>query len=136
MRVAAVAALVVFASGAAFAQTTPAAQPAPPLESGDTAPAPGAPPPAAAPPASEPVTPLTTTGAPAPGAAAPAATAAVEPLIVPPPPAPRRIPIYRRDWFWGAIGIVVVTGMVVLALTLSGGDPSTPNTRLGDMRAF
>jgi hypothetical protein len=83
----------------------------------------------------EPVTPLPGAAAPAPGAS-PAPAAVVEPLVVPPPMAPRQLPLYRRNWFWGAIGIVLVTGVVVLFLSLSNADPTTPNTRLGDMRAF
>jgi hypothetical protein len=129
LRWAAVAALAFFVSATASAQTTaPAPQPAAPLEAGDTAPPPGAPPTSAPPPA-VPVSPLS----PVP-AAAPAAVEA--PLIVPPPPAPRERPFYRRDWFWGAVAVVVATGIVVLALTLNNADPVTPNTRLGDMRAF
>jgi len=125
-RLAAVATLVCFVSGAAVAQTAPPATPAPAnapapsLESGDTAPPPGAPPV---------VTPL-------PPAAAPAQTAVVEPLYVPPPQAPQQLPLYRRNWFWGAIGLVLVTGVVILFVSLSNQDPTTPGTRLGDMRAF
>jgi hypothetical protein len=125
-----VAAVVLLASGTAAAQA-PATSPPPPLESGDTAPPPGAPVP---PPAAAPVTPV-------PSAAAPAPTVE-SPLFVPvsplssPPPAQRQRHIYEEHWFWGAIGVLVVTGAVVLALSLANGDPTTPNTRLGDMRAF
>ncbi|HVU50958.1 MAG TPA: hypothetical protein VHL80_09750, partial [Polyangia bacterium] len=93
-----------------------------------TAPPPGASPP----PPVEPVTPLQ---APPPQAGAPASAAVVQPLVEP-PPAPRQVPVYRRNWFWGAIGVALVTGVVVLFLSLSNQDPPTPGTRLGDMRAF
>lgn len=46
------------------------------------------------------------------------------------------MPIYRKDWFWGAIGVLVLTGAVLFAVALSNGDPNTPSTKLGDMRAF
>jgi hypothetical protein len=112
------------------AQTTPAAQPAPGVESGDTAPPPGAAPIA-------PLAPLPSAAVPAP---APAGTTTTAPLVVssplPEPPAPRHTPIYRKHWFWGAIGLVAVTGVVLLAVALANSDPSTPSTRLGDMRAF
>jgi hypothetical protein len=118
-----VAGALAFASGTAAAQTTTPAPQAAPLEAGDTAPPPGAPPPALA----EPLTPLPL------AAEAPALTA---PLVVPAPPAPRHVPIYRKDWFWGAVGVLVLTGAIVLAVSLSNADPATPSTRLGDMRAF
>jgi hypothetical protein len=128
VRLVAVAVLALFASGTAAAQATaPAPQPAPPLEAGDTAPAPGAPP---APEVISPVTPLGP-------AVAPAPTTLEAPLFVPTlPPPPRHVPIYRKDWFWGAISVLVLTGIVVLAVSLSNADPVTPATRLGDMRAF
>ncbi len=123
VRLVAVAVLAIFASGTAAAQTTaPAQQQPPPLEAGDTAPAPGVPP---APGVISPVTPL-----------APAPTTLEAPLVLPPPPAPRQVPIYRRHWFWGAVSVLVLTGIVVLAVSLSNADPLTPTTRLGDMRAF
>ncbi len=51
-----------------------------------------------------------------------------------PPPPPRK-PFYRKDWFWGAIGVVVLTVGIVLIAT-SGSDPQAPSTALGNMRAF
>jgi hypothetical protein len=104
--------------------TTPASVPAPTaptlpaggLEAGDTAAPPGAP--------VEPLAPIVT---------APPALEA--PLLAPPPP-PRRVPFYQRHWFWGAVGVVVVTGMILFAVALSNADPVKPQTRLGDMRAF
>jgi hypothetical protein len=128
------AALVTFVSTTAAAQATaPGAQPPPPLEAGDTAPPPGAAP-AVAPAAGEPVTPLGSPAGTAPGlAAAPAPAAVAAPLVMPPAP---HTPFYRRKWFVGAASLLVVTGIVLLALTLANQDPPTPNTRLGDMRAF
>jgi hypothetical protein len=119
--------------GDAAAQTTaPPPQAAPGLESGDTAPPPGAPPASAAP-----IAPLAPTTGSAPAAApAPALTATTAPLVLPAAPAPKHTPIYRKPWFWGAIGVVAVTGMVLMAVALANTDPSTPSTRLGDMRAF
>jgi hypothetical protein len=129
-RAAAVVALASFVSATAAAQTTPPApQPAPGLEAGDTAAPPGAPP-APAPGTVTPVAPL-------PGpAVAPAPSTIEAPLVVPVPPAPRPPRFYQTHWFWGAVAVVVATGIVVLALTLNNADPATPNTRLGDMRAF
>jgi hypothetical protein len=138
-----IAAIALLASGTATAQgTAPAPQPppaaatapapqtppaaAPGLEAGDTAPAPGEAAPAAP---NAPVTPLPGAGTPAPGALE-------APLVVPAPPAPRHRRFYEQHWFWGAVGVVFVTGMIVLALSLNNADPPTPNTRLGDMRAF
>jgi hypothetical protein len=112
----------------AAAQGMAPAPQTPPLEAGDTAPLPGAPPPAISEPA-PPVTPLRS-------AATPEAPALTAPLILPEPPAPRREPIYRKRWFWGAVGVLLLTGAVVLLVSLSNQDPATPNTRLGDMRAF
>jgi hypothetical protein len=114
------------APGAAPAPQPPPAAPAPGLEAGDTAPVPGESAPAGA---TAPVTPLPAAGAPAPGALE-------APLVVPAPNAPRHRRFYEQHWFWGAVGVVVITGMIVLALSLNSADPATPNTRLGDMRAF
>jgi hypothetical protein len=121
--------LALVGGGTASAQATapPSASP-PSLEAGDTTPPTGAP--AAAP--IEPVAPLDPAS---PLVAAPPTTVSA-PLVVPVPPAPRREPIYRKDWFWGAVGVLVLTGAIVLSLSLSSADPTTPNTKLGDMRAF
>jgi hypothetical protein len=63
-------------------------------------------------------------------------TGVASPLVAPAPPARRPQPFYRREWFWGAVGLVVVTAIVVTVLTLGTGDPETPATKLGDMHAF
>jgi hypothetical protein len=96
----------------------------PPLEAGDTAP-PGAP-----------IQPL----------AAPSSTAAAPPGLPPSaiaqeslgsvPPRETRPRVYETRWFWGAVGVVVITVAVVLVLSLNTSGPSTPSTTLGDMRAF
>jgi hypothetical protein len=115
-------------AGDAAAQTT---APPPALEAGDTAPPPGAPP------AEAPIAPLAPL--PPPAVAAPASapvSTTTAPLVLPAPPAPKHTPIYRKPWFWGAVGVVAVTGMILLAVALAHTDPSTPSTRLGDMRAF
>jgi hypothetical protein len=113
-----------FASGTVMAQATaPAPQPPPPLGAGDTAPPPGV---------VTPIEPL----APAAVPAAPGTPTLQAPLVVPAPAAPRKVPIYRSQWFWGAVGVFVVTGMVLLAVALSNQGSATPGTRLGDMRAF
>ena len=117
--------LVLLASGAAAAQAI-APPAAAPFEAGDTAPPAG-------------VQPVVPPGAvaPLPPAAEPAMPSpATAPLVVPAPPAPRDEPLYRRHWFWGAVGALVLTGAIVLAVSLSSSDPSTPTTKLGDMRAF
>jgi hypothetical protein len=124
-------ALMLLASGVAVAQATapPPASAAPvpaPFEAGDIAPPPGVQP-AAPPGAVAPLPPAVEPGLPSPATA---------PLVVPAPPAPRDEPLYRRHWFWGAVGVLVLTGAIILAVSLNSADPSTPNTKLGDMRAF
>jgi hypothetical protein len=44
-------------------------------------------------------------------------------------------PFYRKDWFWGAIGVMVLTAAIVLVAT-SGSSADAPTTTLGNMRAF
>ena len=44
-------------------------------------------------------------------------------------------PFYRRDWFWGAVGVVVTTAIILLFATSSSGE-QPPTTTLGNMRAF
>jgi hypothetical protein len=131
--------LIVAASGAAAAQTSPppatatppaAVVPVPPppppsLEAGDTAP-PGAAKVDTVDPLHAP--PLTPAQA--------AEMSATPPLVGPAPAAPRHTPFYRKEWFWGAVALVAVTSIVVATLTLGAGDPSTPSTKLKDMRAF
>jgi hypothetical protein len=109
-----------------------AAEPAapPPLEAADTAP-PGAVPAAPV----QPIAPLATTPAATPAPPG-ALTTMSDPGLTPIPPAPRPKPFYRRHWFWGAVGVVLITGAIIGILSLQPDDPATPITKLGDMRAF
>ncbi len=50
-------------------------------------------------------------------------------------PLPQGKPFYRRDWFWGAIGIIVMTATIVWVAT-SASSSDAPATTLGDKRAF
>jgi len=43
---------------------------------------------------------------------------------------------WQRWWFWTAIGVGVLAGIGVAALSSSGGGPSVPMTELGDKRFF
>jgi len=45
-------------------------------------------------------------------------------------------PFYRRDWFWGAIGVAIMTTVIVLLATSGSGSQQPPATTLGNMRAF
>lgn len=105
---------------------TPAPEPAPAL---DTAAAErvGAP----APPAG--VTSLTTAPTLTPEPATPPPLALDLPAQ--PNPAGRPTPFYRKDWFWGALGLAVLTTAVILVSVASSGT-DTPTTTLGNMRAF
>lgn len=137
--------IVCCASGAAVAQT---ASPPPATPPGEPPPAVVIPKPSGAPPAglesgdtAPPGSGLVETkdplhAPPLPQASQPYAPGVAAPLVAPVPPAPQPVPIYRKSWFWGAVGVVVVTGIVVSVLVLANDSPSTPNTTLGDMRAF
>jgi hypothetical protein len=129
-------------SGVARAQpepptVTPAPAPAPAPEPTPT-PAPTTAP--AATPSIEATAPTvgTTTAAPM-----PTPTLTPEPTQAPPPLAldPGRpqtrpsSPFYQRDWFWGAVGLVILTTAVILVSVASSGT-DTPPTTLGSMRAF
>jgi hypothetical protein len=48
---------------------------------------------------------------------------------------PPRPPFYHRNWFWGAVGVVVLTTAIVLIATSTARD-EPPSTTLGNMRAF
>jgi hypothetical protein len=55
--------------------------------------------------------------------------------LAPLPPPPEKPPIYRETWFWAVVGVVVLTAtMITIGLASQG--PSTPQTDLGNMRAF
>ncbi len=150
------AALALLAVGAARADepAVPAAPPAsavppapttpviPPASAAPIAPAPAAP---AAPAPAAPIAPAATEpiAPPVSGDPGSAPTLTAEPPAVPPPaleapappPPPPRKPFYRKDWFWGAVGVVVLTVGIVLIAT-SGSDAKAPSTTLGNMRAF
>jgi hypothetical protein len=132
----------------ARAQTEPppgGAAPAP--TQGVPAPAPApAPPSAATLPGSAPAAPGPGTPAPAPAAglpaapppAAPAATpalATVEPGALPALPPEEQAPFYKQTWFWAVIGVVALTSIMV-SIGVSAQGPKTPNTDLGNMRAY
>lgn len=55
--------------------------------------------------------------------------------LAPSPPPPAGKPFYRKTWFWGAVGVVVLTAAIVLIATSGAGDQA-PTTTLGNMRAF
>jgi hypothetical protein len=121
----------------AWAQTQP---PAVSTDAPAAAPAPSAP--AATPPPPAPAAPETAplTAAPAPAAApaplltAPAPTA--EPGTLPPlPPPEERPPVYKQTWFWGVVAVAGLTA-IMIAYGLGSQGPATPNTDLGNMRAF
>ncbi len=54
----------------------------------------------------------------------------------PAPAPPPRPPFYRRDWFWGAVGLVALTAAILLIATTASTDQAPPPTTLGNMRAF
>ena len=121
---------IVLGAGLAHAGT-PAADAGLPDASAPDAQAPVPPPaaqaPTATPPPDAPVSAPTLTAAPP----------ALPPLTLDqgPPAAPGPVPFYRKDWFWGTIGVVVLTAAIILFSAESPG-PATPTTTLGDMRAF
>jgi hypothetical protein len=123
-------------SGVARAQTEspppgsppPPASPAP-LELSPAAPA--APPADAPPPVAGPTTP-TPTLTPEPVQTLPLALDQRSPQA---PESGRPVPFYRKDWFWGAVGVVILTTAIILVSVASSG-ADTPTTTLGNMRAF
>lgn len=52
----------------------------------------------------------------------------------PPSDRPAGKPIYKKWWFWGGIGAVVATG-VIIAVVASSDSGGPPDTALGDFRA-
>ncbi len=139
---------------------TPPATDTPPAQ----APPSAANPPAAPPSVANPPAPPPAPAAPPPPAQAPTATPPPgEPQNVSPPPAPappltlapappppppleldrrtqqaaseRPVPFYRKEWFWGTVGLVVLSTAIIIAASGSSG-PSPPSTALGNMHAF
>jgi hypothetical protein len=98
-----------------------------------------------------PATALPAEALPAPASASVAPADATAPTLTPEPvPGPplaldqgrsqepvggRPVPFYRKDWFWGAIGVAILTTAALLVSTASSG-ADTPSTTLGNMRAF
>jgi hypothetical protein len=146
-------AATILSSGVARAQTPPASP------ATDTPPAATAPPSAANPPAPPPAP-----AAPPPPAQAPTATpppgepqnvspppTPAPPLALPPTPTPpppleldqrtpqspseAPVPFYRKEWFWGTVGLVVLTTAIILVSSASSGS-GPPTTTLGNMHAF
>jgi hypothetical protein len=102
----------------------PAGAAAPSLEAGDTA-APGAP--------VQPLLPPAMSSAAPPGALPPTL---VQGSLANVPPREPRPKVYETRWFWGAVGVVVITTAIVVLFAVSSANPTTPSTKLGDMRAF
>jgi len=63
--------------------------------------------------------------------ASPDAAVAREPA----PVEPSR-PFYKRGWFYGVVGVVVVGAVVGIIVASSGGGTEIPTTPLGNMRVF
>jgi hypothetical protein len=139
---------VVLWSGLGRAQTAPATTPpsaaTPPVPPAEPAPPP--PPadaPTATPPPGQPPT-LSPPPAPAPTSAPPLT---LTPELAPAPPleldrqtaqprSERPVPFYRKDWFWGTVGLVVLTTAIIVVSTTTSGSSSPPTTTLGNMHAF
>lgn len=112
------------------AESPPAASPEAPVEPiepptpGPETPPAGTPEAAAPAPVPPPAPPPTTLTEPMP--AAPAASA------IPPP----KEPFYHKAWFWGAVSLVVLTGVFIAVVSATSSPTPVPHTTFGDMRAF
>ena len=76
---------------------------------------------------------------------APPLTLTPEPAPAPPleldrrtaqPPSERPVPFYRKNWFWGTVGLVVLTTAIIVVSTSTMSSSSPPMTTLGNMHAF
>jgi tetratricopeptide (TPR) repeat protein len=107
------------------AQAAPAPTPPPPTP----APAPATTEPPAAPVAPAPVEPVAGPGAaaPEPKLDAPAPASSDATTLVSTPAEPEATPVYKRWWFWGGVGAVVVGGAVA-AILLTRPETKTPGT--------
>ena len=56
-------------------------------------------------------------------------------LVAPPPPPPRPARLWRRWWFWTAIGATVGAGATAIALSRRS-EAEVPTTALGDQKFF
>lgn len=129
-------AVLVLLSGIARAQTEPP-PPGSPLPPASQAPPELSPPP--------PLAPAADATPPVVGPITPAPTLTPEPLQTVPlalderaaqgSESGRPVPFYRKDWFWGAVGVVILTTAIILVSVASSG-ADTPSTTLGNMRAF
>jgi hypothetical protein len=52
------------------------------------------------------------------------------------PSSERPVPFYKKDWFWGTVGLVVLTTALILISSASSNSPEPPSTTLGNMHAF
>jgi hypothetical protein len=110
------------------------APPPPPAEAPTATPPPGQPPTLAPPPAE-----------PTPASAPPLTlTPELSSTSAPPleldrrtgqPASERPVPFYKKDWFWGTVGLVVLTATIIVLSTATS-DTSPPTTTLGNMHAF
>ena len=48
----------------------------------------------------------------------------------------RPAPFYQKLWFWGAVGVVVVSAVLITIASTGSSGPDAPATTLGDMHAF
>jgi hypothetical protein len=127
------------AQGAASAEPDPAATPPePPTPKAPTAPSPA-----------QPAVGGTATTVPASPPEQPTLAPEHPPVLTPEPPqplppltldqgttpAPQAVPFYHKDWFWGAVGLVVLTTAVIL-ISAATSNTDAPATTLGNMRAF
>ena len=135
---------ILLGAGLARAQTVPPAMPGTAAaDAGAPLPDAQAPAPDAQAPAAPPAPDQAPAATPPPGATAPVPTLTPEPpaalpaltLDQGPPPRPGNVPFYRKDWFWGGVGVLVLTA-VILLFSAGSSNPATPSTTLGDMRAF
>jgi tetratricopeptide (TPR) repeat protein len=77
----------------------------------------------------QPVQPVVTT----PVATQPAPAPSAPVLVAPPPQDSESPPIYKRWWFWTAVGAAVVAGVVIGVVASSGGKPDCPSGTVGCM---
>jgi hypothetical protein len=52
------------------------------------------------------------------------------------PASERPVPFYKKNWFWGTVGLVVLTTAIIVVSSTSTSGTSPPTTTLGNMHAF